>query len=154
MSLDESLGLEELSKEPTNINLITILTEETANLTKLVAEAKYWEAFKRLNLLFMHITNDLEHDFMRGNRPFQVAALLNWIAENKFLIDEIVDGIGAEGYGISPAIYGVSMSVSFGTGVTEAHSTTQAVGRPKKVSMLGAKNPQGRVGTPNQRSNV
>ena len=152
MSLDESLGSEELSKEPTNINLITILTEETANLTKLAVEANYWEAFKRLNLVFMHVTSDLEHDFMRGNRPFQVAALLDWIAENKSLIDEIVDGIGAESYGISPAIYGVSISVSFSVGVIEAQSTTQAVGRLKKVSMLGAKRPQARVGTPNQRA--
>ena len=152
MSLDKSLGLEELSKEPTNENLINILTEESASLTKLVTKAEYWEAFKRLNLVFMHVASELEHDFMRRNRPFQVATLLDWIAENKSLIDEIVDGIGAEGYGISPALYGVSMSVSFGTGVTEAQSTTQAVGRPKKASMLGAKNPKGRVGTPNQRS--
>ena len=152
MSLDKSFGLEELSKEPTNVNLINILTEETANLTKLVTEEEYWEAFKRLNLVFMHVTSDLEHDFMRGNRPFQVAALLDWIAENKSLVDEIVDGIGAEGYEISPAIYGVSMSVSFNTGVIEAQSTTQAVGRPKKASQLGAKGPQGRVGILNQRA--
>jgi hypothetical protein len=152
MSLDDSFGLEELSKEPTNINLINILTEETANLTKLAVEANYWEAFKRLNLVFMHVTSELEHDFMRGNRPFQVAALLDWIAENKSLIDKIVDGIGAEGYGISPTIYGVSLSVSFGTGVIEEQSITQAVGRAKKASMLGAKNPKGRVGTPNKRA--
>ena len=69
------------------------------------------------------------------------------------LVDGIqIDGIGAEGYEISPAIYGVSMSVSFNTGVIEAQSTTQAVGRTKKASQLGAKGPQGRVGILNQRA--
>jgi hypothetical protein len=44
-------------------------------------------------------------------------ALIEWTSSNKELIDSIIHGISADGYGIVTSIYGMNLSVSFSTGI-------------------------------------
>ena len=113
--LDKWIDKRVKSQEADGQVFLRMLQEEETILKTMVDEKQYWEAFNRLNLLFMHQNHELEI-ISGGKRPFQVSSMLDWISQNKSLIDEIVQGIGGDGYGISPSNYGISMSVSFGTG--------------------------------------
>ena len=104
----------------------------------MVQEEKYCEAFNRLNMLFLHLAYNMTYDQVCVNRysAFTLSSSLDWISKTKYLIDEIIEGIGGEGFGISASNYGISISVSFGTGKISTQSTSKADGRPKKESML------------------
>lgn len=96
------------------------LAEEEKALKTLIEEEQYWEAFNRLNYIFLCCSQELENgDYRDGTRntPYVMHALIEWTSSNKKLIDSIIRGIGGDGYGISTSIYGMNFSVSFSTGV-------------------------------------
>jgi len=98
---------------------VKLTQEEEQVLKALVQDKKYWEAFNRLNLLFLYCSQELEPGEDRDgtkNSQYIMYALLEWISNNKELIDTIIQGIGGEGYGISTSIYGMNLSVSFSSG--------------------------------------
>ena len=97
----------------------TLLEDETQKMDAMVDEEKYWEAFNRLNLMLLFCSHELEPGELRDgtiNTPQTMYALLEWVSNNKELIDTIIQGIGGEGYGISTSIYGMNLSVSFSSG--------------------------------------
>lgn len=147
--LDKWLDKRAKSQEAGNQVFLRTLSEEENILKTMVDEKKYWEAFNRLNLLFMHQSNDLEYDFNRGNRPFQMSSMLDWISQNKSIIDEIVQGIGGDGYGISPSNSGVSMSVSFGSGNIGAPPSRKAANKTTSSGMSRALRPRAKTPSPN-----
>lgn len=144
--------------------LLDLLAEEEQTMKTLVHEEKYWEAFKRLNLMFLYFSHQLEPGESRDgthNTPHTMYALLEWISNNKELIDEIVQGIGGDGYGISTSIYGMNMSVSFSSGNNSninsnmGVSSIQPIGKSESGGVNRALRPRVRAPSPNaNRSSV
>lgn len=138
-------------------HITNLLSEEEQTIKNLVQEEKYWEAFNRLNYLLLYCSHQLEPGESRDgtrNTPHTTYALLEWIAANKQLIDEIVQGIEGDGYGISTSLYGVSISVSFGSGGIGAQPATGGV-QVKSGGMSRALRPRTRTSSPSaMRSNV
>ncbi|MFC1953915.1 hypothetical protein ACFLWR_07325 [Chloroflexota bacterium] len=131
-----------------------VLLEAEETISILVSEQKYWEAFNRLNLMFLYFTSEFMVDdvYPRRYSAFVNSASIDWIAKNKQLIDDIVQGIGGEGYGISTSYYGVSISVSFGSGSISTQQSTKATS--SKAGTTRALRPQTRSTSPNNRANV
>lgn len=120
--------------------LLDLLAEEEQTMKTLVHEEKYWEAFKRLNLMFLYFSHQLEPGGSGAgthNTPHTMYALLEWISNNKELLDEIVQGIGGDGYGISTSIYGMNMSVSFSSGNNSNVVSGIGVQSSNKVTATG-----------------
>jgi len=144
--------------------LINLLVEEEQTMKTLVEEENYWEAFKRLNLMFLYFSHQLEPGESRDgthNTPHTMYALLEWISNNKELLDKIVDGIGADGYGISSSIYGMNLSVSFSSGNNPnvnsniGVSSNQPIGKTTSGGMNRALRQRARALSPNaNRSSV
>jgi hypothetical protein len=125
------------------------LTEEEETIRHLAEEGNYWEAFNRLNMLFIHLTTQITHDevYMHRYTAFVMSSSLEWVSRNKPIIDEIVEGIGGEGYGMSTSNFGISISVSFGSGTVGTQSTGR-VKRTSKAGMSQALRPQKRGPSP------
>ena len=104
--------------------LKTLLEEEEQEMTALVDHEKHWEAFQRLNLLLLYCSDQIEPGEGGGHKAHRAPTLYAlvewWTADKKELIDEIVRGIGADGYGLSTSIYGMNLSVSFSTGASSS----------------------------------
>ena len=142
----------------------TMLEEETQNMNTMVNEGKHWEAFNRLNLLLLSCSHELENGEYRDgtkNTPFIMKALIEWVSNNKELIDKIIQGIGADGYGISSSIYGMNLSVSFSSGnASNINSnmdvnSVQPIGKSEGGGMNRVVGRQVNTTTPNtNRSNV
>lgn len=124
------------------------LDMEQEIISSLVKEDKYWEAFNRLNSLFLYYSDHLEHEGTRGHRPIMIPALIEWIAKNKNLIDDIVQGIGGDGYGISSSTLGVSISVSFGSGGVVAQAPGRTTSKASSSGTRRAIRPQARTPSP------
>lgn len=132
------------------------LAEEEEAISNLAQERKYWEAFNRLNMLFIHLTTQITFDEVSARRytAFVMSSSLDWLSKNKPLIDDIVNGIGGDGYGIATSNFGISISVSFGSGTIGTQSTG-GVKRTTESGMSRALRPQKRGPSPAaMRSNV
>lgn len=131
------------------------LDTEQEIISGLVKENKYWEAFNRLNSLFLFYSDHFEIDGTRRQRPIIIPALLDWIAKNKKLIDSIVQGIEGDGYGISSSTFGVSISVSFGSGGVVIPVHGKAATKTTSSGTRRALSPRTRAPSPSaMRSNV
>ena len=119
-------------------HLKDFLAEDEQYMKALLQEEKYWDAFKRLNLMFLYQSSQLESEVRNNNNqrtmPSIMYALLDWISNNKGLIDEIVQGIGGDGYGISTSTYGINISVSFSSGNASNISSNIGIQSPMKVT--------------------
>jgi len=145
-------------------HLKSLLEEETQNMNVMVDEGKHWEAFNRLNLLLLFCSHELEPGESRDGTqrtPFTMYALLEWVSNNKELIDTIIQSIGGEGYGISTSIYGMNLSVSFSSGNNSninsnmGVSSIQPIGKSESGGMNRALRQSVRAPSPNtNRSNV
>ena len=91
----------------------SIIEEETPNIRNLISEGKCLEAFNELNLLLLYCSSQLEHIKNSALTPFIMHALLEWVSNNKELIDDVVKGIGGEGYAIFTSLNGINLSVTF-----------------------------------------
>lgn len=138
--------------------IVDELTEETNALDNLVhSEKKYWEAFNRLNMLFLHLGSQITFDEVCARRytACTVFSSLDWISKNKPLIDEIIQGIGGDGYGISTSNFGISISVSFGSGIIGIQSAGVPSKRTNDMGMSRALRPHSKAPSPDaMRSNV
>ena len=119
-------------------HLKDFLAEEEQYMKALLQEEKYWDAFKRLNLMFLYQSSQLEAEVRNGGAPRTMPstmyALLDWISENKSLIDNIVQGIGGDGYGISTSTYGMNISVSFSSGNPSNIGSNIGIQSPMRVT--------------------
>ena len=93
--------------------------------------------------------------------PFTMYALLEWVSNNKELIDTIIQGIGGEGYGISISTYGMNLLVSFSSGNNSninsnmGISSIQPIGKSESGGMNRALRQSIRAPSPNtNRSNA
>ena len=119
-------------------HLKDFLAEEEQIMEAFLQEKKYWDAFKRLNLMFLYQSAQLEaevrHTTNQRTMPSTMYALLDWISENKSLIDDIVQGIGGDSYGLSTSTYGINISVSFSSGNNSNISNNIGIQSPKKIT--------------------
>ena len=130
----------------------------------MVDEGNSWGAFTRLNILMLFCSHELEPGEARdGTRrtPFTMYALLEWVSNNKDFIDEIVQGIGGDGFGLSTSIYGMNLSVSFSSGQNSnpnsnmGVSSIQPVGKSESGGMTRTPRSTSRAPSPSaMRSNV
>lgn len=137
--------------------VINELAEEENVISKLVhSEKKYWEAFNRLNMLFLHLGSEITFDevYARRYTACTISSCLDWISKNKPLIDEIVQGIGGEGYGVSTSNFGVSISVSFGSAAISVPSAGGSLKRPNDIGMSRALRPHAKATSPDARANT
>ena len=143
-------------------HLKDFLAEAEQFMKALLQEKKYWDAFKRLNLMFLYQSAQLEVEVSSGgaprNMPITMYALLDWIAGNKSLIDDIVQGIGGDGYRLSTSTYGINISVSFSSGNPSNIGSNIGIQSPMGVTkksggggMNRATRPKGRAPSPNAR---
>ncbi len=94
--------LDELNREASEIE----------NLAKSVESEKCWNAWIRLTacISFLNLASQ-QHP---SKQPAIIQRLLNWIQAIKGAIDNIVKGMGGNGYSIGvSAPFGVSISISF-----------------------------------------
>jgi len=147
-------------------HLKDFLAQEERIMKAHLQEKKYWDAFKRLNLMFLYQSSQLEAEVRNGgaprNMPITMYALLDWVSDNKELIDEIVQGIDGDGYGISTSTYGINVSVSFPSGNNANTGSNIGIQSPTRVtkqsgggSVNRATRQRARAPSPStQRSNV
>jgi hypothetical protein len=88
------------------------LEEEAREIEKLTGEGKYWEAYKRL-FACISFFNTVAHQYP-NIRSGIIRRLLDWIEKTKKAVDEIVKGVGGNGYTIGVSLpFGVSVAISF-----------------------------------------
>ena len=88
---------------------LNMFKEEIGSLS---TQRKYWDAYKELLTCIALLNTSAQQQPAQGAKI--IRRLLNWIRQLKNTIDNIVRGIGANGYSIAVSYpWGISVSVSF-----------------------------------------
>jgi hypothetical protein len=88
------------------------LEEESKKVRALAQEKKYWDAYTRVVFCISFLNIAFQQD--PSKQPGIIRRLLDWIQKMKDIVDQIVKGIGGNGYSIGVSgPFGVSISISF-----------------------------------------